>query len=101
MCTACNLSSPIITGFLFEMLVGRSQYSLQRYPAFFALFAAIYVIEPLLTRVYIKNMCAAGEKVGTQDRIATSSKHITATGAAVSARQVAQRLSKRRRQGAA
>lgn len=63
MCTACNLSSPIITGFLFEMLVGRSQYSLQRYPAFFALFAAIYVIEPLLTRVYIKNMCAAGEKV--------------------------------------
>lgn len=62
-CTACNLSSPIITGFLFEMLVGRSQYSLQRYPAFFALFAAIYIIEPLLTRVYIKNMCAAGEKV--------------------------------------
>lgn len=47
------------------MLVGRSQYSLQRYPAFFALFAAIYVIEPLLTRVYIKNMCAAGEKVGS------------------------------------
>ena len=62
-CTACNLSSPIITGFLFEMLVGRGQHSLQRYPAFFAVFAAIYVIEPLLTRVYIKHMCAAGEKV--------------------------------------
>lgn len=62
-CTACNLSSPIITGFLFEMLVGRGQHSMQRYPAFFAIFAAIYVIEPLLTRVYIKHMCAAGEKV--------------------------------------
>lgn len=45
------------------MLVGKSSYSLQQYPKFFALFAAIYVIEPLLTRVYIKNMCAAGEKV--------------------------------------
>jgi hypothetical protein len=62
-CTACNLSSPIITGFLFEMLVGRGQHSMQRYPAFFAIFAAIYIIEPLLTRVYIKHMCAAGEKV--------------------------------------
>lgn len=50
-------------GFLFEMLVGKSSHSLQEYPKFFAVFAAIYVIEPLLTRVYIKNMCAAGEKV--------------------------------------
>lgn len=62
-CTACNLSSPVITGYLFEMLVGRGAYSLQQYPTLFALFAAIYVIEPLLTRVYIKHMCAAGEKV--------------------------------------
>lgn len=45
------------------MLVGKGGYSLQQYPKFFGLFAAIYVIEPLLTRVYIRNMIAAGEKV--------------------------------------
>eukprot|EP00208_Stichococcus_sp_RCC1054_P006203 CAMPEP_0206138586 /NCGR_PEP_ID=MMETSP1473-20131121/3425_1 /ASSEMBLY_ACC=CAM_ASM_001109 /TAXON_ID=1461547 /ORGANISM="Stichococcus sp, Strain RCC1054" /LENGTH=706 /DNA_ID=CAMNT_0053532061 /DNA_START=385 /DNA_END=2508 /DNA_ORIENTATION=+ len=62
-CTTCNLISPIITGFLFEMLVGRGGYALHQYPKFFAVFTAIYVLEPLLTRVYIRNMCAAGEKV--------------------------------------
>ena len=56
------------TGFLFEMLVGKGGYTLQEYPKFFALFAAIYVIEPLLTRVYIRNMCAAGEKVRVPHR---------------------------------
>ena len=51
MCTACNLASPILTGFLFEMLVGKGRHSLAEYPLFFAAFAAIYVLEPLLTRV--------------------------------------------------
>lgn len=61
-CTACNLASPVITGFLFEMLAGRGR-SISQYPAFFAVFAAIYIIEPLLTRVYVRQMCAAAEKV--------------------------------------
>lgn len=61
-CTACNLASPVITGFLFEMLAGRGR-SISQYPAFFAVFAAIYVIEPLLTRVYVRQVCAAAEKV--------------------------------------
>lgn len=64
-CTACNLASPVITGFLFEMLAGRGR-SISQYPAFFAVFAAIYIIEPLLTRVYVRQMCAAAEKVRSQ-----------------------------------
>ena len=61
-CTACNLASPVITGFLFEMLAGRGR-SISQYPAFFAVFAAIYIIEPLLTRVYVRQVCAAAEQV--------------------------------------
>lgn len=61
-CTACNLASPVITGFLFEMLAGRGR-SMSQYPVFFAVFAVIYVVEPLLTRIYVKQVCAAAEKV--------------------------------------
>ncbi len=59
---ACNLASPIITGFLFEMLAGRGR-PVSQYPAFFAAFAAIYITEPLLTRVYIRRVCYAAENV--------------------------------------
>ena len=60
-CSACNLASPVISGILFEILTGRQPMS--RYPPFLAALAAIYIIEPLLTRVYIQNVCTAGEKV--------------------------------------
>ena len=60
-CTACNLASPIMTGLLFETLVGRQP--LERYPRLLALLATMYIAEPLMTRVYIRNACAAGEKV--------------------------------------
>ncbi|KAK9839647.1 hypothetical protein WJX81_003007 [Elliptochloris bilobata] len=60
-CTACNLASPVMTGLLFETLVGRQP--LERYPRLLALLAAMYIAEPLMTRVYIRNACAAGEKV--------------------------------------
>lgn len=60
-CSACNLASPVISGILFEILTGRQPMS--RYPPFLAALAAIYIIEPLLTRVYIQNVCSAGEKV--------------------------------------
>jgi ATP-binding cassette subfamily B (MDR/TAP) protein 8 len=59
-CSACNLASPVISGILFEILTGRQPMS--RYPPFLAALAAIYIIEPLLTRVYIRNACTAGEK---------------------------------------
>ena len=35
---------------------------MSRYPPFLAALAAIYILEPLLTRVYICNACTAGEK---------------------------------------
>ena len=69
-CTACNLASPVITGFLFEMLAGRGR-SMSQYPIFFAVFAAIYVIEPLLTRMYVKQVCAAAEKVSSSSPLET------------------------------
>ncbi len=44
------------------MLAGRGR-DISQYPAFFAAFAAIYVAEPLLTRVYIRRVCYAAENV--------------------------------------
>ena len=49
-----------MTGLLFETLVGRQP--LARYPRYLALLGAMYLAEPLVTRVYIRNACAAGEK---------------------------------------
>ena len=60
-CSACNLASPIVSGILFEILTGRQPMS--RYPYFLGVMATLYTVEPLLTRVYIKNVCIAGEKV--------------------------------------
>ena len=60
-CSACNLGSPIVSGILFEILTGRQPMS--RYPYFLGVMATLYTVEPLLTRVYIKNVCIAGEKV--------------------------------------
>ena len=58
--TLCNLASPVVTGILFEILTGGQPFS--RYPKFLAVLGTLYIVEPLLTRVYIQNACAAGEK---------------------------------------
>lgn len=60
-CSACNLASPVISGILFEILTGRQPMA--RYPYFLGIMATLYAVEPLLTRVYIRNVCMAGEKV--------------------------------------
>ena len=60
-CSACNLATPIVSGILFEILTGRQPMG--RYPYFLGLMATLYTVEPLLTRVYIQNVCLAGEKV--------------------------------------
>lgn len=49
-----------MTGILFEILTGGQPFS--RYPKFLAVLGTLYIVEPLLTRVYIQNACAAGEK---------------------------------------
>ena len=59
--TFCNLLSPVITGILFEILTKGQTFS--AYPKFLAVLGTLYIVEPLVTRVYIKNACAAGEKV--------------------------------------
>ncbi|KAK9823874.1 hypothetical protein WJX72_006089 [[Myrmecia] bisecta] len=60
-CTSCNLAAPVITGILFEILVGKQPLS--HYPRYLAVLGVMYICEPLMTRVYIRNACAAGEKV--------------------------------------
>ena len=60
-CSACNLASPVLSGFLFEILSGRQPMS--RYLPFLGALSTVYIVEPLLTRVYIQNVCTAGEKV--------------------------------------
>ncbi|KXZ54890.1 hypothetical protein GPECTOR_4g962 [Gonium pectorale] len=60
-CTASNLAAPVLSGMLLEMLV--SGESLTRYAEVFAILAFGYILEPLLTKVYMYNMLAAGEKV--------------------------------------
>lgn len=51
----------MVTGVLFEILTGGRAAS--AYPKFLGVLATLYVVEPLVTRVYIRNACAAGEKV--------------------------------------
>ena len=58
--TLCNLASPVVTGILFEILTGGQPFS--QYPKYLAVLGTLYIVEPLLTRVYINNACAAGEK---------------------------------------
>lgn len=59
--TFCNLASPVVTGILFEILTGGQAAS--NYPKFLGVLATLYIVEPLVTRIYIQNACAAGEKV--------------------------------------
>lgn len=61
LCTASNLAAPVLSGMLLEMLV--SGQPLTKYAEVFAVLALGYVVEPLLTKVYMYNMMAAGEKV--------------------------------------
>lgn len=58
--TFCNLASPVVTGMLFEILTGGQPFS--QYPKYLAVLGTLYIVEPLVTRVYINNACAAGEK---------------------------------------
>lgn len=64
MCVACNLASPVVAGTLFELLVGKQAGNAQTYGKVFAGMASLYITEPLLTRVYIQNICTLSEKVG-------------------------------------
>uniref|UniRef100_A0A1D2A990 ABC transporter B family member 28 n=2 Tax=Auxenochlorella protothecoides TaxID=3075 RepID=A0A1D2A990_AUXPR len=60
-CVACNLVSPVLSGALFENLV--QQQPFEQYKLLLVGLAATYTVEPLLTQVYIRSACAAGEAV--------------------------------------
>lgn len=62
-CVACNLASPVVAGTLFELLVGRQAGNAKTYGKVFGIMASLYIVEPLLTRVYIQNICTLSEKV--------------------------------------
>ena len=60
-CVASNLASPVLSGLLFETLVNQAPFS--SYRTLLAGMMALYVLEPLLSRVYIIHLCSIGEKV--------------------------------------
>jgi ATP-binding cassette subfamily B (MDR/TAP) protein 10 len=59
LCVAANLASPVLSGLLFETLVNKAPFS--SYRALLAGMMAIYVLEPILSRVYIIHACTIGE----------------------------------------
>jgi ATP-binding cassette subfamily B (MDR/TAP) protein 10 len=66
-CVASNLASPVISGLLFETLVQNKPF--ENYSKLLGIMLAIYIIEPLLSQVYIKQVCAVGEKVQASLRL--------------------------------
>lgn len=60
-CVASNLTSPVLSGMLFETLVKGMPFD--AYKQLLAVMVTIYIIEPLLSDVYIRYICAVGEAV--------------------------------------
>ena len=65
-CTACNLASPVLTGVIFDSLVGGVSPTTGRRAL--GLLAALYAIEPALTRVYISQTLDVVEGVLARSR---------------------------------
>lgn len=61
LCTASNLLSPVLSGMLVEALV--QQKSIEEYCKILGVLCFGYVLEPILTRVYMSNMLRGAEKV--------------------------------------
>jgi ATP-binding cassette, subfamily B (MDR/TAP), member 10 len=66
-CVLSNLASPVISGLLFETLVMNKPFG--NYSKLLSIMLALYIIEPLLSQVYIKQVCSVGEKVQTSLRL--------------------------------
>lgn len=60
-CVASNLASPVISGLLFEMLVTNAPFHV--YGKLLAILMASYIVEPFLTKVFVGQVCAIGERV--------------------------------------
>lgn len=60
-CVASNLASPVLSGSLFEVLV--KQQPLEQYGRLLAILAAMYILEPLISGVYVDCMCRAADEI--------------------------------------
>ena len=65
-CVCSNLASPVLSGLLFETLVMKQPFA--RYGMLLGGMLIIYILEPILSRVYIINACAIGEAVQSSVR---------------------------------
>ena len=61
LCVGSNLASPVLSGMLFETLVRQAPFS--SYRSLLVGMMGLYVLEPLLSRVYVIYLCSIGEKV--------------------------------------
>ena len=59
--TGLLLSAPVLSSKLIEVLIGQRPES--QFPKLLASITFIYVMEPVLTFSYVKNVCAVGEEV--------------------------------------
>ena len=59
--TSLLLSAPVLSSKLIEVLIGQRPES--QFPQLLASITFIYVMEPVLTFFYVKNVCAVGEEV--------------------------------------
>ncbi|KAK9862820.1 hypothetical protein WJX84_000045 [Apatococcus fuscideae] len=60
-CTCSNLAAPVISGALVQTLVDAQPLS--KYSPLLAALGTLYILEPLLTRIYIRTVCQVGERV--------------------------------------
>jgi len=61
LCTASNLAAPVLSGMLMELLV--HQKPIEEYAKVLGVLTIGYVLEPMLTRVYMTNLLSVAEKV--------------------------------------
>lgn len=60
-CVSSNLASPVLSGSLFEVLV--KQQPIEKYGRLLAALAAMYILEPIISGVYVDCMCRAADEV--------------------------------------
>ena len=68
LCTACNLASPVLTGVIFDSLVGGVPAHVGRRAL--GMLAFLYTLEPALTRIYISTSLDVVEAVVARARTA-------------------------------
>ncbi|XP_020096591.1 ABC transporter B family member 28 isoform X2 [Ananas comosus] len=61
-CTTCTLAMPLFSGNFFEILIGRGSESLWK---LLSKVAALYILEPIFTIIFVINMTTIWEKVMT------------------------------------